>query len=87
MSTFEEDMEEMKKQVTQEVIYYINRVPKLYKDINNKVKKQEQQELKVDEVSQICYDYAEEHENEFGTVFQAELDAVDWDEVIRMIVV
>lgn len=75
MSSFDEDMREMRRQVTAEVIYTINSSPKLYPLFAGKSGK---------ELKEAVYAYAEDNDNEFGPVFQAELDALnsrDWKAV------
>lgn len=78
MSSFDEDMKEMRRQVTAEVIYAINSDPRLYNLVkDNKTGK---------EMKAAVYAYAEEHDNEFGPVFKAELDALnrnDWKAVVE----
>lgn len=75
MSTFDEDIKEMRKQVTEEVLFHINSTPKLYTDLANKTGK---------EVKEYVFNHARENDNEFGTVFEAELEALnrnDWKAV------
>ena len=75
MSTFDEDMKEMRTQVTEEVIFHINSTPKLYLDLAGKTGK---------EVKEYVFNHAQENDNEFGTVFEAELEALnrnDWKAV------
>lgn len=77
MSTFDEDIRYMKRQVSAEVIFEINSNPKLYKWVDRS-------SIKAFKAS--CYEWAEDHENEFGTVFQAELDVLsshDWGKIMR----
>lgn len=79
MSSFDEDMREMRRQVSAEVIYTINSSPKLYQIFTGRSGK---------EIKRLVYEHAEEHDNEFGPVFQAELDALsvrDWNSVARSI--
>lgn len=83
MGTFDEDMIEMKHQVTQEVILAVNKSPTLYSDFVKVRAKSDDPHLKVDNVAQFVYEYAEAHDGWFGEVFQPELDVVDWDVVIK----
>lgn len=77
MSSFDEDIKAMRKQVTAEVIYTINSDPKLYNQLKD---------IKAGkEMKAAVYAYAEEH-GEFGPVFKAELDALnrnDWKAVVE----
>lgn len=79
MSSFDEDMKDMRRQVTAEVIYTINSSPRLYtmmKDLSGK------------EVKHKVYAETEENDGEFGPVFEAELDALnrnDWAKVASMV--
>lgn len=85
MSSFEDDLPEIKREVTQQVIFHINCEPWLYKSFVRARARGTSHELKVDNVAQLCYDWAEAHNNEFGDIFQAELDFVDWDVVLKMV--
>jgi hypothetical protein len=71
--------------VTEQVIYTINRDKELYKKFTKARSSTEDKYLQVDAVSELCYFYAEEHNNEFGELFQTELDMVNWEEVIRRV--
>ena len=75
MSSFMEDIKEMRRDLTAQVIFHIETTPELYKELSGKSGK---------EVKSSVYAYAEEHDNEFGEVFQAELDVLnrnDWAEI------
>ena len=76
MSSFDEDIKQMRKQVTAEVAYHINRTPKLY---------QEYKDLTASELKDAVYSHSQANDNEFGSVFEAELDVVDWDKVRKSI--
>lgn len=74
MSTFDEDMKEMARQVTAEVIFTINSSAKIYSDVKD---------LKASKMKEYVFAYAQEHNNEFGSVFEAELEVVDWNKVVK----
>lgn len=80
---FNQDIEAMGREYTLLAIKKINRTPTLYTDVKNGIV--DDAELTVDNIAQTCYDYAEMHNNEFGDLFQSDLDLVDWDEVIRRV--
>jgi len=69
--------------VTEQTIYTINKDPELYKDV--KFGKMGARKHDEESVKKICYDYAKAHNNEFGELFQTELDMVDWKEVIKRV--
>lgn len=79
----EQDMQSYAKEVTLLAIKKINTTPKLYTDIKKGIV--DDPDVTVDNTAQTCYDYAEAHDNEFGELFQSELDQVDWAEVIRRV--
>ena len=83
MSTFDQDMREMRKQVTQEVIFHINKDPQLYKDFVKARDSTEDKDVKIDKVIDVVFAYTEAHDDWFGTVFIPELDNVDWKKVIK----
>lgn len=62
--------------VTREAIYYINSTPNLFKRLKGLTEALCASESVL---------WAEEHGNEFGRLFQTELDMVDWAQVKRMI--
>lgn len=76
MSSFDEDIKQMRKQVTAEVAYHINKTPKLY---------HEYKDLDAEQLKAAVYSHAQENDNEFGSVFEAELDVVDWEKVKRSV--
>lgn len=69
------DMEEIVQDVTEHTIKYINSTLELYNAIK----------YSSDPIDKICVAWAEAHNNEFGELFQTELDMVDWAEVRRRI--
>lgn len=79
----EQDMKSYSDEMTLLVIKKINQTPKLYKDVKKCIV--EDKYLSVDNVAQTCYDYAEANNNEFGDLFQTELDVVNWDTVIARV--
>jgi len=83
MSSFDEDMRQMRKQVTQEVIFQINKDAKLYKNFVKARESSEDKELQIDAVVDVVFAYTEAHDDWFGTVFVPELDNVDWKKVIK----
>jgi hypothetical protein len=83
MSSFDEDMKQMRKQVTQEVIFQVNKDPQLYKDFVKARASSEDKEMQVDAVIDVVFKYTDEHDDWFGTVFIPELDNVDWKKVIK----
>lgn len=70
--------EDIVEDVTNHTIYFINSTPKLYEKIKRDgiIRKS---------ISESCYEWAEEHNNEFGDLFQTELDMVDWNEVKKRV--
>ena len=76
-------MTEIVEDVTLSVIRTINRNAELYKDV--KFGKMGARKHDEETVKKTCYDYAKAHNNEFGELFQTELDMVDWREVIRRV--
>jgi len=84
MSTFDEDINAMQKQVTQEVIFYINKNPEVYRIISDITKEGLTPEQSVLRMKQEIYKWADEHDNEFGTVFQAELDGLNNDNWVQV---
>ena len=78
MSSFDEDMKEMRRQVTAEVIYTIGSDPRLYNLLkNNKTGK----EMKL-----AVFKLAKENDGEFGPVFEAELEVLnrnDWKAIME----
>lgn len=76
MSSFDEDIKQMRKQVTAEVAYHINRTPKLYTEMKD---------MDPEQLKKAVYAHSQEDDNEFGTVFEAELDVVDWEKVRQSI--
>lgn len=82
MSTFDEDMKIMRKEVTEEVIFQINRDAQLYKDFKKARESSEDIEQQVDSVIDVVIKYTEAHDDWFGSVFIPELDNVDWKKVV-----
>jgi len=76
-------MKEIVFDVTEQVIYTINRNAELYKDV--KFGKMGARKHNEETVKKTCYDWAKAHNNEFGELFQTELDMVDWKEVIKRV--
>lgn len=76
-------LDDIIEDVTNETIKTINKDPELYKDV--KFGEMGGVPVSEDSVKAICYKYAEAHNNEFGELFQTELDMVDWAEVIRRV--
>lgn len=76
MNSFEEDIQEMKEQVTQEVIFHINSSPSLYSKMKD---------LDAKGLKQAVYEHAGKNDNWFGQVFEPELDVVDWELVKRSV--
>ena len=78
MSSFDDDIKAMRRQVTAEVIYMINSSPELYNLLKNiKASK---------EMKSAVYAYAAEHNGEFGPLFEAELDVLnrnDWKAIVE----
>ena len=68
--------EEIIKEVTEYTVYAINHKQELYELVKDK---------RVGQIKKICHKWAEDHHNEFGDLFQTELDLVDWKEVKRKI--
>lgn len=83
MSTFDEDMKEMNKEVTQLVIFQINKVPKLYTDFLRARASSDDIERQIDAVIDVVFKYTEAHDEWFGDVFIPELDNVNWKKVIK----
>ena len=83
MSSFDQDMKAMRKQVTQEVIFQINKDAKLYSDFIKARDSSEDKEMQIDAVIDVVFGYTEAHEDWFGTVFIPELDNVDWKKIIK----
>jgi len=83
MSTFDEDMKEMNKQVTQLVIFQINRDAKLYTDFVKARASSDDIEIQIDAIIDVVFAYAEAHEEWFGDVFMPELDNVNWKKVVK----
>lgn len=74
----EQDMKTYGEEVTLYAIKYINRTPQLYKNT--------QENLKYEmSVADTCLQWALDHNNEFGDLFQTELESVNWKEVARRI--
>ena len=84
MSSFDEDMKLMKKQVTQEVIFHINKTPSLYSDIVE-ARDVDDPDVALANVQKVVDEYTESHDDWFGTVFKPELDVVDWWKVIDQV--
>lgn len=77
MSSFEEDMREIRREVRELVLLHINTTPGLHVEFTGMAGK---------EVKAAVYTYAEDNDNEFGQVFQTELDALnrnDWAYIAR----
>lgn len=83
MSSFDQDMAQMRKQVTQEVIFHINKDASLYKDFVKARDSSTDKDLQIDAVVDVVIKYTEAHDDWFGTVFLPELDNVDWKKVIK----
>lgn len=76
-TTMEEDMAGYRDETTNLVIKHINSTPELYKLVSG---------AKTDaELRRYCYGWAESHGNEFGELFQTELDVVKWGEVRKRV--
>lgn len=73
-TTMEEDMEEYGREVTLLAIKHINSTPKLYELVK-----------KTNNIQSVCDVWARKNNHEFGDLFIAELDIVNWDEVRRMV--
>lgn len=79
MSSFQEDLAEIRRETAAEVALHINLTPKLYEKMSG---------LSGKELKPLVYAHAEKHNNEFGTVFQPLLDDLrrtDWDSVAGQI--
>lgn len=78
MSSFDEDIKAMRKQVTAEVIYTINSDPKLYNQLKD---------IKAGkEMKAAVFELTAENDGEFGPVFEAELYVLnrnDWKAVVE----
>lgn len=77
MSSFMEDIKEMRREVTAQIVFHIQTTPELYKELAGKSGK---------EMKQAVYEYTAEHDNEFGEVFEAELDVLnrnDWANIAK----
>ena len=65
---------EIVEDVTSEAIYFINSTPKLYTAIKANLT------YKMS-IKDTCINWASHNNNEFGRLFQTELDMVNWDKV------
>ena len=78
MSSFDDDIKAMRKQVTVEVIYTINSDPKLYNQLKD---------IKAGkEMKAAVFALTAENDGEFGPVFEAELEVLnrnDWKAVVE----
>ena len=78
MSSFDDDIKAMRKQVTAEVTYAINSDPKLYNQLKD-IKTGKEMKIAV-------FKLAKENDGEFGPVFEAELEVLnrnDWKAVVE----
>ena len=73
-TSFDDDMEAIKREATLLTIKHINSTPKLYELVKGKKY-----------IQQTCIDWAFTHGDEFGELFISELDMVDWAEVKRSV--
>jgi hypothetical protein len=71
------DDDDIVQDVTNHTVYTINSTPELYKRLKGNKSSAN--------ISAVCYDWAKEHGNEFGDLFQTELDMVNWHEVSRRV--
>lgn len=79
MSSFADDLRQIRRETSAEVALHINLTPKLYKQMSG---------LSGKDLKPRVYEWAEAHNNEFGDVFQPLLDDLtraDWDNVARQI--
>ena len=83
--SFDENMDDIQKENTMLVVKHINSTPKLYNDFKYEVSRHKDPDDMIDAAAEFCVDYAEMHNNEFGDLFQTELDMVDWHEVVRRV--
>lgn len=78
MSSFDDDIKAMRKQVTAEVIYTINSDPKLYNQLKD---------IKAGkEMKTAVFELTAENDGEFGPVFEDELYVLnrnDWKAVVE----
>lgn len=72
-------MDEIIEDVTIQTIKHINSTPELYLIAKKAGKKS------LDKLKEVCIEWAEEHNNEFGVLFQTELDMVNFSKVRKMI--
>ena len=79
----EQDMRSYREEVTLQVIKTINKSPELYKDM--KFGKMGARSHNEDTIKKTCVEYAKAHNNEFGDLFQSELDEVNWSLVIARV--
>ena len=77
------NMDEIIEDVTRETIKHINKTPELYQDV--KFGRYKDKAVTEDSVRDTCIAYAKAHNNEFGPLFQTELDMVDWKKVIAIV--
>ena len=73
----DQDMAAYQQEVTKHAIRYINKTPELY----NQMKNTQSRAVLQRKATQ----WAQEHNNEFGDLFQTELESVDWAEVRRKV--
>jgi len=75
MSSFDEDIRDMRRQIIAEVLYTINNSSKLYSTMSGKTGK---------EIKSLVYNYAKDNNDEIGEVFIVELDVLnsrDWNKI------
>lgn len=73
----DQEMASYGQEVTEVAVKFINSSPEAYK---MSISATDEKELKT-----LALRWAEDHNNEFGELFQTELDQVDWSEVKRKI--
>lgn len=79
-TTMEEDMSSYVDEVTMLAIKHINSTPELY----TRIKATIEQGASL-QITAKWWAEEERHNNEFGDLFIAELDMVNWDEVRRRV--
>jgi len=74
--------ERMIKQLTAEAELFINSNAGLYQELKNSVEGQNDNNIMAGIIEKMAHKYAEEHDGAFGTMLEAELDAVDWKALV-----
>lgn len=79
------EIEEIRQENTQYALFHINKTPELLNTFLTLKTMKKNKQFNSIEGLRISTEWAEEHKNTFGDLFQTELELVRWNKVLQLL--